>query len=148
MFLFSCAPTPCREWILVNTITKRPCFNSGRLFLEPDSKSHHIELEISRSASGIHMYLNLLLFPAPPLPEDSSKTCAELIVDGQEPLIFYPYRLSGEQRLLVPDEIAQKIIDLLSENHAILIKVGRDEIQVVSENFDMCYQNLLIISMD
>lgn len=148
LFICSCNPSPEREWILVNTITKRPCYNSSRLFLEPDSKAHHIELEISRSRSGINMYLNLMLFPAPPLPDDPSRTSAEFIVEGEEPIIFYPYRLSGDQRLLIPDDMTQQMIALLTSEKSFVIKMGRDEIQVVPDNFQISYDNLLTIPIE
>lgn len=144
-FLLIGCSSSCRQWILWGTITHDASFNSGRMFLEPEKLGSQIEIEISRGASGTRMYINLLILPSAPLPNDPSRTAVELIVGDQEPRVFYPYRLLGGQRLLVPDEITEEIIQYLLDGESVVIKMGRNKVQVVPDNFEKSYDGLMAI---
>lgn len=146
LYLSSCSET-CQQWTLAEALTCHPCYNSGRMYLLPESDCHHLELELDRGRSGIRMYLNLLLLPAQPYPGDPNRTTAQLIVDG-EVSTFYPYCFSGGQRLLIPEEITQAIIENLSEGEISLVKVGYEEIRIVPNNFEACYQRLMQLPIE
>lgn len=144
VLLTSCS-TPCRQWILCEIGGEDPCFNSGRLILEPDSTICHLELELDRSQSGIRMYVNLLLLQAPPLPEDPQKTALSILFEDGESLIVYPYLLTGGQRLLLPPDVADFLIATLLEGRPFTIQIGRQNLSVIIDQFEPLYQRLLAI---
>lgn len=146
-FLSSCTGNSCREWIVWTTETDCPQFNSGRMFLSPDASSNQIELEIDRGPSGIKMYLNLFCLPVAPLPNDPTKAAVELLIEGDESRIFYPIRYIGGQRLLCPEDIASLIIEKLLDEETVVIKIGRNKITVIPDNFADTYQALINIPL-
>ena len=91
------------------------------------------------------MYVNLFLLCTAPLPDDEAKTSIQLIMEDGETLILYPYRFEGGQRLLLPSEASDFIITLLSEGKSFTIKVGRNELAIVPENFQISYENLMSV---
>lgn len=147
IFTFSCSvPTP-RQWLLETTVTKYPQFNSALMILEPDSEISYVTLQLLRSTSGLHMYLNVLLLKTPPMENDPTRTTLELLVEGQEPFLFYPYILNGEQRLLVPSDVADYIIELLLYGETFCIKAGRFKITVIPDHFQEAYNELMTLDV-
>lgn len=143
LFLSCCSNPLPRQWTIESSLTKYPRFNSGMMLLEADSDISYIDLQIIRSISGLNMYINILLLKTPPLPEDSKRTTLELLVEGQDPYLFHPYILNGEQKLLVPNEVADYIIQLLLEDQTVVIKAGRFIITVIPDNFQEAYEELM-----
>lgn len=140
MFLFSaCTSSSCRQWELQEIITKRPCYNSSRLILAPDTATSNLEMEIVCDKNGMHIYLNLLLLEAPPWKEDPRFTKIEILEENQETKVIYPYLFKGGQRLLLQDEDANQIIQLLDSGVTFTMKIGRSRITVIPDN----YKNLI-----
>ncbi len=71
---------PYSSMYLWQTITKNPCYNSGRMYLEGDNNCKPIELEISRGQSGIFVYFNSFLYQFPPLDQCPEKSILTLLV--------------------------------------------------------------------
>lgn len=142
--LWACSTPACRKWIFLESgRTCNPEFRIGRLLLTPDAPNGKLELEMDRGRSGLRMYLNLFLFRASSLPEDPSKTSMDMILESGETLTFYLYRLEGGQRMLFPPEVMEYIIKLLSEGQPFTLKLGRYQINVILDNFEEAYQNLM-----
>lgn len=148
MLFYSCSGTPCREWIFLDSGACDPEYNSGRLLLRDEDTLNRLELEIDKTESGIRMYLNLSLLPAAPLPEDERKTAIELILEDGERMTLFPYRFVGGQRLLLPDEATSYLIGLLLDEQSFTMKIGRNELYVVPDNFRQGYDFLIDILID
>lgn len=148
LFLVGCSHPICHEWILQEIVTKTPCFNGGRLILEADSDYSYLELELIRNRSGTYFYLNLLFLQALPCSEDPTRTRIEVTFENQEPLILYPHLLEGGQRILLPSEIADNLIQALLEDCSFTIQIGRSQIHVASYNFQEVYSKLLALPLN
>lgn len=149
MVLFnSCTSPACRQWELQEIITKRPCFNGGRLILGPDSNTSHLELELIRNRSGIRFYITLLLLQAPPLKEDPCLTKVDIIFENQQPWIIYPYLLEGGQRLLLPSAISDQLIQALIDELPFIVKIGRSQLNAIPDNFVQSYEKLLSLPIE
>lgn len=140
--LCSCAQQTCRQWILLENRTCDPSYTSGRMVLERDTHSCRMELEIDRSRSGLRMYINLALFQAAPLPDNPCVSKAELVFCN-ESLIFYPYLLEGGQRLLIPSDVTERIIELLSDDCSLILRLGRQEMTIIPDSFQLAYNKLM-----
>lgn len=140
--------TSCRQWEIQQILTKTPCFNGGRLLLAPDSEYSRIELEIIRNRSGIRFYINLLFLEAPPCPEDKTRTSLNVLFQDQEPWIIYPYLFTGGQRLLLPGDAADVLIQALLDEESFDVEIGRSRIKVIPDNFSIVYTNFLSLPID
>jgi hypothetical protein len=147
IILANCS-TACREWIFLGSLTKIPCFNSGRLLLGPESDNSRLEIEIDRTRSGIRFFVNLLFLQAPPLQDDPSRTKIKIIFEEQEPWEIYPYLFSGGQRLLIPGDDADILIQALLDGFSFSIQIGRSFIHVIPDKFIESYAKLLAIPID
>jgi hypothetical protein len=148
LLLSSCSTSACRQWEIQEIGSKIPCFNGGRLILEPDSDYSHLELEIIRNSSGIRFYINLLFLQASPWPKDPSRTCLTIQFSDQEPWMVYPYLLEGGQRLLLPRDVADILVQSILDENAFTLQLGRSQISVVSTNFMKSYQRLLVLPIE
>jgi hypothetical protein len=144
----SCSTPACRQWEFEEIMTKIPNFNGGRLLLGPDSDLSHLELALLRNSSGIRLYLNLLFLQARPLTEDPSRTSLSIIFEDQNTWTIYPYLLEGGQRVLIPGEIADVLIQSLLDEHGFTIQMGRCQIGIVPTNFLKAYQSLLELQIE
>lgn len=148
IMLSSCSSKTCREWDVQTNITKCPLYSSGRLILSPESDQTNIELEIVRSYSGLRMYINILFLQAQPLPDDPSRTKAEIYFEGEdEPWTIYPFILEGGQRLLLPDDVAEYLLSVLEAGSTFQIKIGRYQTAIITDSFDKAYAELLKVSI-
>lgn len=147
-FLLSCSSPTCHQWEIQEILTTSPCFNGGRLLLAPNSDYSHLELELLRNRSGIRFYINLLFLYAPPWQEDSTHTCLEIIFEDQEPWVVYPYLFEGRQRLLLPGEVADTLVQALLDGYSFTLQIGRYKIEVVPDHFSTVYDRLLALSIE
>jgi hypothetical protein len=148
LLLLGCSTPTCREWEIQEIVTQTPSFNGGRLILGPDSDYSHLELELVRSSSGIRFYINLLFLQALPWQDDPTRTCISILFADQEPWIVYPYLLEGSQRLLLPGDVADILVQSLIDDLSFIIQIGRSQISVVPTNFIKAYQRLLDLSIE
>ena len=150
-FLTNSCTAPCRQWLLFTTLTQTTCFNSGRLYLSPDTNLSYLELEINRSSSGLRMYLNLLLWQAPPSPENPEFSCIDLVLlekdeneeEQQTVTTLYAYRLEGGQKLWILPDDANTLIERLLKDQSFILKIGRYQITVIADEFQTGYQELM-----
>lgn len=142
-FLSACAPD-CRRWeIDVTDETCLPLYNSGRMSLAT-GPCDNLELELDRGSSGLRMYINVFAMALPHSQEDDQKTNVNVeILD--ETWTVLAERLQGGQRLLLPPEIADIIVDALLSNQLVNISVGRYHAEILSAGFKKHYDELLSI---
>ncbi len=141
--LFGCSSPKSRQWEIQEIITQSPCFNAVKLILGPDSNYSYLELELTRTLSGIRFYINLLFLEALPLKEDCTRTSIVIQFEDQNSWTIYPYLLQGGQRLLLPTDIANQLIDALLDERMFTIQVGRNVIEVTPNHFKEHYTRLL-----
>lgn len=143
--LASCSKESSHQWQFEEVRTRRPEFNGGRLVLAPDTDYSNLELEIVRSSSGIRFYVNLLLFQAFPRPLDPATTTLTIQFEEQEPWVIHPYLFEGGQRLLLPGEIADTLVEALLEGQSFTVQIGRSQVKVTPTHFSEDYKALLDI---
>lgn len=143
LLVTSCSSTSCREWEFQDIVTQTPCFNGSRLILAPDSEYSYLELELLRTPSGDRLYVNLLFLQAPALKNDPSRTTLIIQFEEEEPWIVHPYVLEGRQRLLLPGDVADFIIQSLLDKKEFTIQIGRNKIHVVTAGFEKALKKFL-----
>lgn len=146
--LTGCSTPACREWEIHAVKTRTPCFNGGRLLLGPDSDYSNLELELVRTSSGIRFYIDLLLLEALPWKEDPARTTVTIQFEEQEPWVIHPYLFNGGQRLLIPGDEADLLVQALLDGFSFTIKIGRSQICVIPNKFTEGYTHLLDIPIE
>ncbi len=154
----SCSKTTVSQWQLESIITRRPCFNSGRILFAPQTDVPHIELEIVRSQSGMRFYINLILLSAKPCDnhpavdynvnyktDDCKYAHVNIVFANEEKWDVYPRLLAGWQRLLLADEVSEALISRLCAGDSFNIYVNDYQIAIVAEDFVQSYEALLAI---
>ncbi len=146
--LLGCSSPACRQWEIQEVITKTPRFNTGRLLLAPHSDYSYLELELVRNRSGIRFYLNLLFLNAPPYEDNPAYTTVEIVFEDQEPWVVYPHLFAGGQRLLLPGDVADRLIQALLDDISFTIRLGRSHVVVIPTNFTAVYERLLALPIE
>lgn len=131
----ACTSSDKNAWEKQEIVTQSPCFDGYRYVLSPVCDSSHIELEVLVTRSGTRLFVNFLLCTAPSLLDDPCRSSVTILIEGQDPWIVYPYLLAGGQRLLFPSDVASALLELISQDVKFVIRVGRDEILVVGNEF-------------
>jgi len=103
--------------------------------LGPDTEFSYLELEIVHNSAGLRFYVNLLLLEAPSLKDDPSRTTLTIEWEDQEPWTINPFLLGGGQKLLIPGNIADVLIEKLLDGKTFTIRLGRSYICVISDAF-------------
>jgi hypothetical protein len=141
LFLFSCR-VPCQRWQIEKVSASSRCFNSGRLYLTPQDDFSGLELEITRGESGVRMYINV--FSIEIKPETLTQNTAFVEVKrNDEKQVFQAFLYQGGQRLLLPSQARDYIIDALYCNETIIITTDRYQSEITPNNFSEAYCILL-----
>lgn len=144
-----CNTKVSRDWNFQANLTKRPYYNGGRIFLEPEKEYDYLTIEIVRSRSGVRFYLNILFLQATPCSEDQTKTKVEVFFENEEkPWVIYPLILRGGQRLLLPTDASNYLIQVLLEGQSFDFKVGNYRTKATVNTFEECYQALMKIDIE
>ncbi len=138
-----------REWIFQSNPTSKNLCSGARLLLNAEKEYDYLEVEIVRSRSGIRFYINILFMQAFPCTEDPNRTTIEICFEEEEePWMIYPLILRGGQRLLLPQEVSDYLIENLEQGRGFVIKAGHYQLQVIPETFAERYQEMMQITID
>lgn len=148
LFLFlSACTTPCPQWILQKAVTNCPSYNSGKVTLAPDNTFCGLELEITRGACGLRMYINV--FSLELMPEHPMQSCVVVKVTcGDREQSHNGFLYQGGQRVLLPGIARDSIIESLCQNEPVCIAVGRYRSEILPYDFAVKYQALLNLPMN
>lgn len=111
-----------------------PSYRLGKLYLPPQNSYTGLELELTRCNNDVRMYINVFSIPFTWNP--CAPTTIELMVDIDGDCYSYQADcLQGGQRLLVPSEAANRIIDALVACKSVRIQAGRYSSEILCANF-------------
>ncbi len=117
-------------------------FNSTKLSHHTSDLVNGLDLEFMRIAGEIRTYLNIHSLPIPSSKEDP-KTTSGFLTIGSEKHPFQAFRHEGGQRLLLPKEISELIIQALSHNLPVHIKVFGYSSTITAEGFEPKFQKMM-----
>lgn len=140
LFVFGCS-SACRQWQYDDVCTPCGLYNSGRMILPVCIPGNNLELEIRRGLSGTHVYVNVCSLPVPPASDDNSIAPVTVSV-GDSITKTFAERLQGGQRLILPCEISQDIINGLLNNECIVISAGAYQAEIINTGFHKHYERL------
>jgi hypothetical protein len=147
LFFSTCSSTCKQQWMIEKVITDSPCFNSGKLTLSPTDTFCGLELELTRGESGVRMYINVFSLEIKPEHSMQSTALVEVTYQNQKQT-FHAFLYQGGQRLLLPNQARDLIIESLSQNEPVCIAVGRYRSEISPEDFTCKYDALLSLPIN
>lgn len=148
LFLFTCCSSPDKqEWELQQIKAKSSLQNSGRMLFVPLEQKVDFEIELARDFTGCRFYLNFFTVHVRSLHSSSSEAEALILFDNDDSWTIYPYLFSGGQRLLLPEDVTEYLIDTLLDGRSFSVKIGNYHLTVYPENFEKIYTELMKIEM-
>lgn len=143
LFLLNSCSKQAPEWTLISSHSNEPYFVSSRLYFEPENIFREPGFEITRdSLKGSRFYINIYGCPVRAVSETSNTIEVTLTIEGCSET-FEAYVFQGNQRLLLPEEISDKIIQGLLNQLSISIKFDNYCGEVTQCGFVKKYNKLL-----
>ena len=117
-------------------------YDSTRLIYPATNFSHDIEIEFLYTLDTLHAYINVYSQPIPPYQEDDK--VAILSFDTKEHHHELPvFRLSGGQRLKIPEESLELFVELLEKNPYVLMTLKEGyRTKINTKNFKNHFNHL------
>ncbi|MBA2726576.1 MAG: hypothetical protein H0U49_00180 [Parachlamydiaceae bacterium] len=132
LFANSCASTSA--WQTDTSKGTPSSFNSIRLYLCTSGGCGDLGLELVRTCDGIRLYLNVFGLAIPPSETDCSISMV-YVSFRERSYTFCADRLLGGQRLLIPKNVQDDIIEYLQNDQPVFIRVGRYQADIYPEQF-------------
>jgi len=139
----SCSDTS-RKWEYHQNLSPIMHTNSARLVLATETGEAPFELEMIRTSSGLRIYLNILRFQAPLHLDMDNKTELTITI-GNNASILYPHVLKGGQRLLLPSDFYETLIQAILDDKKIKVGMGFRSFRLCSTNFKQSYKAFLTL---
>ena len=140
LFFTACNPT-CRQWECDEAVTCSRCYDSVRLLISCDNPFNGIGVEIIGTSENLRMYLNVYAYPLLPISPDSQEVIVTITIDGND-CSCNAYLFEGGQRLLVPPEFSEQIIEGLLDEQCVIISIGPYKAEIPHRNFAKSYSLL------
>ncbi len=141
LFLFLISCTTCHQWNLIETRADSPCFESARLYYAPEVMSCGLELELDCGTSGWRMYVNTFSLAIAPIDKNNPQATVNIEIEDIQ-YQFLADLFKGGQRLLLPDEARDLIIETLLQGMLVKITVGRNSEVFPPKNFAEHYEKM------
>ncbi len=136
--LLLCSCSQNRSWRVGHVDAGHSAFNSSKLCYRSDDAANGIDVEFLKTQHTLHLYLNVHAHPVPPY-EGNAKQALVVFLAGDKKFTYIAARHEGGQRLLVPLEAQEILIEALRANTSITIQLEGYTAQIdpasFSENF-------------
>lgn len=115
---------------------------SAKLCYYTHDPIHGIDLEFLQTQEHLKVYLNVHSIPVPAYQGNPKSVLVNLAINNSEALRCQAYRLEGGQRFLLPDEIAETLIEALKNDQEISISLTGYRSIVKAEDFSKKFDQL------
>lgn len=139
LFLFSCSKPS--HWSSDQIHSGVIDCNSTKLSYFSKDPLHGIDLELIQTTESLKVYLNIHSIPIPPFRENPKAASVKIKIHSKV-LICQAYRFEGGQRLLLPDEIADMLIETLKNGHEVTLSLPGYSSVIHVEDFTSKFDKL------
>lgn len=142
-FFTACSSTP-RQWESSCIKGNLPHYRSSRLCLSPENNFTGLEVDIIRLSCETRIYINSfgLEFKADRQSPEGFPIIEGVMKFGEEEKTFEAYLLKGGHRLLLSEETAHEILELLHQNQTIEIIIDHTSTIIIPDRFSNEYKKL------
>jgi len=142
IFVSSCSSVGQRQgWVLEKAITPYAIYDASRIFLPVDDQFRGLEVVYVRGSQGVCMFINACSIPFP--TDDTCPDKTDVVVEIADSFyVVRADRLKGGQRLLMPCDITENIVEALLVGCPVYITIGRYCGELIPDNFEKVYREL------
>lgn len=122
------------NWSYREVISHSPQFDSFQLQHLPEKDLSGIGVELLKGSFGTYCYLTVNCCQIPPFRQDPTSALLVLQINEQT----YPYkteRMEGGQKVKLPDEATQKLLEALGEGNAVTVYLEGFMEEIQPRNF-------------
>jgi hypothetical protein len=109
-------------WLNIKLKTGSQAFNSAKLLYPSTNFSHDLEIEFLYYEDLLSAYINVYLEPVPCYQNDE-KTALLKVETKSGPCQLLIHRLSGGQRLKIPEDLLEVFLSYFEQNPSITLKL-------------------------
>ena len=142
MFITSSCSHSSKLWVLQKISSSNPSYDAARIFFTTNSFLG-LELEITRVDKDLCSYINVFSQEIPIMKGHSNKSLLTISSNNTQQT-FVTNRLQGGQRILLPKEATNLIIDELNKNKTLRIIIPNSlyDGEIISSNFSKVFKKL------
>ncbi len=126
-------------WVYRKVVADCPTYSSALLYHPPCNQFTGIEVQFLRGKFGRQGYLNVYSRCVPPLTNDPNRAAVVLQI-GEQHYRYSAFRMKGEQRLLLPREATDQMIEALLAGLSITIYLEGFSTEICPKNFPSLYR--------
>ncbi|KAF3363173.1 hypothetical protein PHSC3_000360 [Chlamydiales bacterium STE3] len=142
-FFVLTACNPSSKWQFDSICSSDPCFKSAKVFYKPDNFFLEPELEVAYSTEvGYRIYINIHGCALPDYLVSEGTIVVSLTINNHNELVAAQIA-QGNQRILLPENYTQSIIQSLLNKEEIILKVGTYKTLLPLNGFEQNYQKLI-----
>lgn len=135
-------------WMSLKIKSGSPLFNSNKLIYPATNFSHDLEIEFLYSNYQLSAYINVYLEQIPAFEKDE-KTALLKIDTPAGSTKFLVHRLSGGQRLKIPEDLMDQFLSLFEQNASLTLKLqGPYNTKVSCKTFKQHLKTLKLQQID
>lgn len=105
------------------------------MFFPPCNQFNGVELEIAHGNYGYRMYVNVFARPLACDPE-------VVVTINDLPVTYKVERFDGGQRVLLPDNAAERVMQAMKDGQAVDIAIGRYRSIITPQGFGESLNNI------
>jgi len=123
-------------------------FNSAKLLYPATNFSHDLEIEFLYTADQLHAYINVFLEAIPAYEHDEKSALIRIETkSGVHQLLVH--RLSGGQRLKIPEDLLETFLSYFEQNSSLSLKLqGPYHTQINCKYFKQHFKQLKVKQVD
>lgn len=132
----------CAPWQYDYICSCDPCFQCAKVYYEPQNVFREAGIEIAFSTdTGFRFFLNFYGCPIPDKLIHDDAAEVTLIINNTSSLILANV-CKGGQRLILPEDASQLIIQSLLNNEEVCLKIWRYSVNIPLEGFEKNYNKI------
>jgi hypothetical protein len=144
-FLISCQSR--NHWQAMKIKTGNSKFDSKKITYPSSNYNHDLEIEFLQIGPQLCGYINLFLHEAKKATDPTKSEV--LFLAKQEKLSFHFERLQGGQRLKIPENLIEPILELFKKHQVITMKIAPSyEVKIHLKHFQSDLKKLKKSSLD
>jgi hypothetical protein len=132
LLCFACTKTSHWSHDCIHSQNKE--HHSSRLCYFSKDPIHGIDLELLNTKEHLKVYLNVHSAPIPPCQGNAKSVLVKLKIDDEQ-FSFIAHRLEGGQRILLPKENAEQLIEALKNHREVTLVLNDYRTVIKTEDF-------------
>ena len=139
--LFIAGCNKSSHWSTNHVKTGSSAFDSSELCYRTSDPANGLDLAMIRTKDTLRFYLAVRSRSIPPYQNNPKQALVEILIDNNK-YIFIAARHEGGQRLLLPEECQQLVLDSLKNNLSVTFQLSGYQAFIEPSDFETQFKKL------